>query len=417
MKNDNVMRYVIIGASAAGMAAAQTIRETDCRGRVTILTEESDPPYFRPLIPYLISGKKSAAQMMLSGKGPYTAGDITVNTGVRVAGIDGAQKIVRTAKGMEIPFDRLLIATGSRPHLPPEIENTAATGVFTMRTLAHARAASVRAETARHAVMLGGGLLNLKTAFALLEKGIRVTLVVFSPEVLSQLMEPRDAARIRAALDAAGLKILTGKRATAVISGAGGVQGVLLNDGERLACEMVFIGKGGLPNTGFLKESQLCMDGGVVADRHTATSDANIFAAGDVAVTFDPVTQARVNTGLWTNAVEMGRCAGFNMAGQKTVYSGTFGIMNATQIANEPFVSMGVVHTLGTAYETHIASGKNFYRKIVFSPDGARLAGAVLSGNITGAGLLRLVMRERKPVAAFKHAVINGTLNYGHFLR
>jgi NADPH-dependent 2,4-dienoyl-CoA reductase/sulfur reductase-like enzyme len=154
----------------------------------------------------------------------------------------------------------------------------------------------------------------------------------------------------------------------------------------------------------------------VVADRFATTSDARIFTAGDVAVTHDPVTGEKVNTGLWTNAVEMGRCAGWNMAGRKTAYAGTFGIMNATQIANEPFVSMGIVHTRGTDYETHISSGSDFYRKIVFSPDGSRLAGVVLSGDITGAGLLRLVMRQRMPVSAFKGEIIRGRLNYGHFV-
>lgn len=417
MNTSCVTRHVIIGAGAAGMAAAGAIRETDPGATVTILTEETDPPYFRPLIPYLISGKKTADQMQMTGHGPYTARNIGIATGVRVAGIDTALKTVRMADGSRLPFDRLLIATGSVPRVPPEIEGIPADGVFAMRTLAHARAAAARAETARHAVMLGGGLLNLKTAFALLEKGVAVTLVVFSPEVLSQLMEPQDAVRIRAALDAAGLKILTGRSAAAVVAGADGVQAVLLDSGESLACQMVFIGKGASPGTGFLTGSGMHIDGGVVADRYTAASAPDVFTAGDAAVTFDPVTGTTVNTGLWTNAVEMGRCAGFNMAGKKTVYAGTFGIMNATRIATEPFVSMGVVHTAGTDYETHILSGKGYYRKIVFTPDGTRLAGAVLSGDIANAGLLRAVMREQRSVAAFKKAVISGTLHYGHFLR
>jgi NAD(P)H-nitrite reductase large subunit len=416
MAEKDITRYVIIGGSAAGMSAAQAIRKTDPRGAVTVLSAETDAPYFRPLIPYLISGKKSAAEMMMAGRGPYVGENITVWTGAPVTAIDVKEKNVSIAEGERIYFDRLLIATGASPVIPPEIKGTDAAGVFALRTLAQAKAAAKRVEKARRAVLLGGGLLNLKAAFSLLERGIEVTLVVFSPEVLSQLMEPADAARLRGALIAAGLNIMTGTAATAVCSGPGGVTGVLLDNGRSLACEMVFIGKGVVPNTALLRGSGIELEEGVIAGDDTATSAAGVFTAGDVAMTYDPVLEKRIHTGLWTNAVEMGRCAGFNMAGKPTAYTGTLGIMNATQIGNEPFVSMGIVHTTNTDYETHISSGSGFYRKIVFSPDGRRLAGAVLSGDISGAGLLRAVMRERRPVDAFKSAIISGRLHYGHFL-
>jgi NAD(P)H-nitrite reductase large subunit len=121
-------------------------------------------------------------------------------------------------------------------------------------------------------------------------------------------------------------------------------------------------------------------------------------------------------TGLWTNAVEMGRCAGFNMAGKKTAYAGTFGIMNATQIANEPFVSMGMVHTRNTDYEVHVRATGSTYRKVVFSPDGERLVGVLFIGNITGAGMYRYVIRENMPIREMKSHLINQTLHYGHFM-
>lgn len=416
MSEKDVTRYVIIGGSAAGMAAAQAIRETDLRGAITVLSAEDDAPYFRPLIPYLISGRKSASEMMMAGRGPYVGENITVRTGAVVTAVDVTGKTVALAGKEKISFNRLLIATGASPFIPSEIEGIDIPGVFALRTLSQARAATERVETSRNAVLLGGGLLNLKAAFSLLERGIRVTLVVYSPEVLSQLMEPADAARIRRALISAGLEIVTGTAATAVWGGSRGVTGVLLDNGRSLSCEMVFIGKGVMPNTGFLTGSGIDIEGGVMADDFTATSAPGVFAAGDVAMTFDPVMERRIHTGLWTNAVEMGRCAGFNMAGKPVAYTGTLGIMNATQIGDEPFVSMGIVHTRNTDYETHICSGSGFYRKIVFSPDGTRLAGAVLSGNISGAGLLRAVMRERRPVGQFKSALISGRLHYGHFL-
>jgi nitrite reductase (NADH) large subunit len=409
--------YVIIGGSAAGMAAAQAIREKDPNGIITVLSEEPDMPYFRPLIPYMVTGKKSAGDMQLSGNGPYKGSDIDIHTHSRVDSVNAAEKTV-SVKGREnVSYDRLLLTTGSRPYLPPEIEGTDANGVFALRTLADARAMAERVRVTDHAVMLGGGLLNLKAAFALLERGVKVTLVVYSPEVLSQLMEPDDAWLIRNALDRAGLKIEIGCSATGILSDKSGVTGVTLDDGSEMACQMICIGKGVRPNVEFLTGSEIIIDQGVVVNRYTACNTLDTYAAGDVAVTFDPVTGGRIVTGLWTNAVEMGRCAGYNMTGRKTAYSGTFGIMNATQIADEPFVSMGIVHTKNTDYEVHVRATGSTYRKVVFSQDGNRLVGVLFVGNITGAGMYRYVIRESMPISEMKSLIINQKLHYGHFMR
>jgi len=413
----NHTRYAIIGGSAAGMAAAEAIKKLDVHGQVTVFSEESDMPYFRPLIPFLISGKKQAGDMALIGQGPYQNTDIEVLLQTKVVAIDHNAKTLALADGSKWTYDKLLIATGSKPYIPPEIEGIEAQGVFALRTLADARAAAQRAAQTRHAVMLGGGLLNLKAAFALLERRLKVTLIVRSPEVLSQLMEPADATLIRNALDHAGLKIKTGLSARRIISNGSGVGSVALDDGSEIGCEMVCIGKGVHPNVDFIESNGIQVDKGVVVDRYTRCGVADVFAAGDVAVTFDPISGDRIVTGLWTNAVEMGRCAGFNMAGRPTEYAGTFGILNATQVAEEPFVSMGIVHTSGTQYEVHSASSANAYRKTVFSPDGTRLVGVLLVGDITRAGLYRLVIRERLDVAHIKSHIIGHTLHYGHFLR
>ena len=413
----NKANYVIIGGSAAGMAAAQSIREQDPNGSITVLSDEPDMPYFRPLIPYMVTGKKSARAMELTGNGPYKAAGIDVRTSSRVDSVNIDEQTVSLNGREYLPYDKLLFSTGSRPYIPPEIGGTDASGVFALRTLANARAMAERAAVTDHAVMLGGGLINLKAAFALLERGVKVTLVVYSPEVLSQLMEPEDALLIREALDKAGLKIKTGCNATAILSGKSGVTGVALDDGSEMPCRMVCIGKGVRPNVEFLAGSKILADRGIVVNRFTACNIPDTFAAGDVAVTFDPITGERITTGLWTNAAEMGRCAGFNMAGRKTAYSGTFGIMNATQVADEPFVSMGIVHTKNTDYEVHVHATGSTYRKVVFSPDGDRLVGVLFIGDISKAGMYRYIIREKMPIGQIKSLIVNQKLHYGHFMK
>ena len=413
----NGKQYVIVGGSAAGMAAACAIREQDSKGRLTIYSEEPDEPYFRPLIPFLVSGKKSPRDMAMQGNGPYKQGGIEVCLNSRIQSIDPGGGTIALENGGRIPFDKLLLATGSSPYIPPEIQGTDTEGVFAVRTLSDARLVEKRAHRAKHAVMLGGGLLNLKMAFALLERDIAVTLVVYSPEVLSQLMEPGDAGLIRDALHGVGLKIKTGASAKQILSNGDGVCGVVLEDGSEMACDIVCIGKGVRPNVDIMDAAALHIDKGVVVDRFTATSIEHIHAAGDVAVTFDPISNERIVTGLWTNAVEMGRCAGYNMAGRPTEYTGTFGILNATQVADEPFVSMGVVHTAGTDFETHVIASHRAYRKVVFSPDGSRLVGILLVGDISKAGLYRFVIRERMDIKEIKTHIIQQRLHYGHFIR
>ncbi len=180
-------------------------------------------------------------------------------------------------------------------------------------------------------------------------------------------MDPEDAALIRKALDDAGLEIKTGAAAIGIRSDHTGVTGVVLDDNSEIACEMVCIGKGVRPNVEFLEGSGIKLKKGIVADRHTACSRPDTFAAGDVAVTHDPISGEPVMTALWTNAVEMGRCAGLNMSGLPTAYSGAFGILNATQVANIPFVSMGIVHTRELDCEIHCHTTRMSRRKMVFS--------------------------------------------------
>lgn len=413
----NTAKYLIVGGSAAGMAAAHTIRRHDPMAPVTVLTDETDTPYFRPMIPFVISGKKKSQEMAMEGFGPYTEKDIFVETDSRVVSVDTESRKVVLENNRVFTYEKILFATGSRPFMPRDIKGIESNGVFALRTLAHARKMDTRAAQTQHAVLLGGGLLNLKAAFALLDRGIKVTLVVYSPQVLSQLMDPEDAVLIRKALDDAGLEIRTGAAALEIVSDSNGVKGIVLDDHTKISCQMVCIGKGVMPNIEFLENSSIKREKGIVADLHTACSQPDTFAAGDVAVTHDPLSGEPVMTALWTNAVEMGRCAGLNMAGLPTAYTGTFGILNATQIANMPFVSMGGVHTKDLDCEIHRCEAHGSYRKMVFSPDGSRLIGMVLIGDISNAGLYRHVIQEKMPVENFKHQIIDHCLHWGHFIR
>jgi len=411
------VRYVIIGASAAGMAAASAIREVDSHGTITVLSEEPDMPYFRPLLPFFITDEKSISDLALIGQGPYTGTGIDIRLKSRAEAVNADNQTVSIKGGEQVPYDKLLIATGSRPIIPSDIRDIEIPGVFTLRTLADARGITQRAKSARQVVMLGGGMLNTKATFALLALGLEVTMVELETQVLPWLMEPDAAELIYNSLTSAGLNIITGCTVSGIVPGDSDVKGVVLDNGQELPCQMLCIGVGVTPNIDFLSQSGVQVDKGVIVDRFTACNVNNVYAAGDVAATFDPITGQRIVTGLWTNAVEMGRCAGRNMAGITSEYAGTFGIFNATQVADIPFVSMGIVHTAGTEYEAHVFSTPKTYRKLVFDATGERLVGALFIGDISHAGLYRYVIREKMPTARIKPFIINHSLHYGNMLR
>jgi len=399
------------------MAAAGVILELDPKGTITVLSEEPHPPYFRPMIPFLISREKGPSDIMLKGCGAFPSNGVNLRLNSRVAGVNTQDQTVSLAAGDAVAYDKLLIATGSRPLIPPGIEGTGADGVFALRSLAHAESLAKRAGLAKQVVMLGVGLLNLKTALELAKMGLEVTLVEQELEVLPRLMDSSAGALINEALSSLGINVMTGCTVTRILTGSGGVSGVLLDDGQEIPCQLVCIGVGGEPNVEFLARSGIQVEHGVVADRFMTCNIKNVFTAGDVAATTNPVTGQRIVTGLWTNAVEMGRCAGQNMAGRPTEYPGSFVVLNASQVADVPFVSMGTVHTDSTDYETHVSANGGSYHKMVFTPDGSRLIGALLVGDISRAGLYRYLIREGSPVDDVKSEIIGHRLHYGHFLR
>jgi NAD(P)H-nitrite reductase large subunit len=413
--------HIIIGAGAAGMAAAAAIREQDAAARITVVSAEADRPYYRPLIPFLISGQKDPEQMSLEGQGPFRTDGIEIKLDTPAIAIDTERRAVVLDNGQELAYDKLLIATGSRPILPKTVRKRSIPGVYSLRTLADARSIVQRSQTARQVVMLGGGMLNVKTAFALKVLGLEVTLVEIEKSVLPWLMEADAAALIHNALLEAGLKVITGATLRRLrYEPNNGIKRVELSSGEALACQMLLIGIGIRPNIALLESTPVRCEQGAVIDTHCACNVDNVYAAGDVAARVDPVSGAVAKTGLWTHAVEMGRCAGLNMAGRPIEYDRPYGVLNATQVADIPFVSMGVVHTTGTDYETHVSATSNAYRKLVFSASGDhrsdRLMGALFVGDITNAGLYRHFIYQRKPVVNIKSYMIGHRLHYGHLL-
>ncbi|NOY43933.1 MAG: FAD-dependent oxidoreductase [Deltaproteobacteria bacterium] len=371
------MRHVIVGASAAGLAAAEAVCAVDPSAEVTLLTEEPYPPYCRPLISYALAGEVPHTLYDL----PLRCADrIQVRTSTRVLRVDPEEKAVFLKKGESLSFDRLLLATGAVPRLLGMAGEDAA-NVFGFRARADAEAIDREIRGgARTALVLGGGLVGVKVAHALAARGLEVTLCIGSEAPLSQVVNPEAGRRVAEALEEEGVAVRTGYRPSALVGGEDGRITAVRFDppGEILRCDLVVRGKGVRPRTELAELLGFGDRDGIPVDARLRTPLPGIWAAGDVARTFDVAWQApRVNA-IWPAAVEQGALAGRNMAGGHEAYPGSLA-MNSVKVGRLHLVSAGITRPPEGPYEVReVWDPAAGYRRVVLR-DGV-LVGAVVIG-------------------------------------
>lgn len=400
------MKYVIIGNSAAGIFAVEAIRELDIEGDIVLLTDEPGSAYSRCMTTHYIAGRVTEDRMRIRTGDFYRRLAVDARFGVRVSAVDPARRKVRCEGGEEISFDRLLVASGASPQLP-EIPGIRAEGVYTLRTLEDARAISRRAARGGQAVVLGAGPVGLKTAYALLQRGMQVSVVVGSPQVLSQVMDAKGARLVQQHLEESGMKFYLGCRVEEILrDNQGQVKGIRMHDRTELPCSLVVAGKGVRPNTGFLAGSGLEINRGLVVNEYLETSEPGIYAAGDVAETYDLAWEdVRVNA-TWPNAAAQGRLAGRNMAGCRERYPGSLGL-NSLEFSGLSAITAGITKAGGPEFEVleSMDEAARRYRRLVFR--GECLVGYVTVNDVDGAGALTARIKARVPVRD-KRALLEG---------
>jgi len=404
------MRHLIIGGSIAGIAAARAIRSRDSAADITLVTAESGRPYYRPLIPYLIENPDK--DIGFSGD-PYDAyASRTVRAAVE--GVNARAREVVLAGGERLSYDRLLIAAGARP-LVPDIDGLRGAGSFHLRSAEDALAIGGYAKDKKEAVIIGAGLVGIKAALALKTVGVTATLIEQKEQILIGRIDRRGAAIIQKALDEAGCRCLTLNTVKSIAREAGGVTGAVLESGEQIRAEMLVTAAGTEPDVSFLKDSGIGLNRGVVVNERLETTEEGIYAAGDVAEYTDAVSGKPSVSALWTNAEEMGRLAGTNMAGSALTYHGFLGTMIATEILGLPFVSVGMIDPAeAEGYEVFVDDQPGNYRKLVFRDN--RLSGFVFLGDVNGAGIYTNLVRNRIALNGLRTDSVVDVLKYIRFL-
>lgn len=387
------MKYVIIGASAAGMSAAQAIRKYDPDSNIRIISEESAAPYSRIFIPKLITGEVELADILIRPEEQIKRLRIKLIKGATVNNINSKTKTLQMNNGARIKYDKLLIAAGASPKLP-QIKGVGLPGVFGFRNLQDAGEIRTGAEHCQRVVIIGGGLVSLKAAEALNHFDLDVHIIVRSPQLLSQMLDQQSVQWVLQKILAQGITVHFGLDVVA-ISGKNNVEGVVLDNGRKISCQMVIVGKGVQSNLTFLNGSNLKTDKGILVDRRQRSNLADIYAAGDIAQTPDFFKAGHTIKALWPNAVQQGKIAGMNMAGKEIANPDEISA-NIVNLFGLNLASCGQIKKINAADDEMVFQNADVFRKLIFHNN--VLNGAVLLGEVHHIGILRALILSKKDV-------------------
>ncbi len=397
-------RYVIVGNGPAGVNAIEAIRKVDEEGEITNLCAEPYPPYSRPLLPFFIGSQISEEKVFFRRPSFYSDNRVVPLLGEKVIEIDPERQVVISASGSRIPYDKLLIASGGTPRRP-RIEGIELKNILYLTTLDYAKEIINQIPHTKRALILGGGPLGLKAALSLSHHGIEVKIIIASPYVMSQVLDGESAEVIERKLRDSGVDITLGRSVVAV-EGREKVEEAVLDNGDRLKCELIIIGKGLTPNLEFLSATRLIrVNVGIIVNHYLQTSAENVYAAGDVAESYDILSGKSSVVAVWPRASEQGYCAGFNMAGFPKEYAGAHR-MNSLDFEGVSCIVMGDVRTIKEDYKVIIQRDfqKRVYQKIVL--EGGKIRGAAIIGRIVNVGGINRFIRRRVYVEPFKASLL-----------
>lgn len=310
----------IIGAGQAGGWAAVTLRREGFTGAIVLVGDETHPPHERPpLSKAVLSGAATPDSTRLQKSDAFEALGLDWKPGVRVARIDRGAKRLAMANGETIAYDKLILCTGGRAR-QLSAPGAASVPVHTLRTIDDALALAPALAAGRRLVVVGGGWIGLEVAATARKQGADVV-VIESQSRLCERTVPRDMSEHLLALHRShGTRILLGTAIQHLAAAADGSCVVTLTDGEAIPCDVVVAGVGMLPNDELARDAGLVCDGGVVVDHQCRTSDQDIFAAGDVAVTPNPWAGRALRLESWQNAQEQGVAAARSALGLDVDY-------------------------------------------------------------------------------------------------
>src|SRR5208283_1273472 len=394
-------KYVVVGASAAGIGAVEAIREIDQAGTITIISDETCAHYSRPMISDLVSGKADIQKMKCRSDEFWKENNIEAVTGKKATAINLTEKTVQLDSGEKVAYEKLLIATGGKPFVP-KMEGSDKDGVFTFTTMADAQRLSAKIDSvnAKAAVVIGAGLIGISVTEALIKRGLKVTMVELQEKILSLLLDAKGSDLVEGVIRKAGVNVVTGQSVQKIVGkpdNEGAVGGVILTKGDQLPCDLVIVAIGVVPRTELVAGTAVKINRGIVVDNMMQTT---------VAETYDFIMNQNRLLPLWPLAVSEGQVAGYNMAGKTTAYMGGTN-MSSLKYFGIPIVSIGLANPKeDPALEVLVQNDAehNVYKKLVLKNN--VIVGLTLVNRIEHAGVLFYLMKNTINVKKVKQKLL-----------
>lgn len=388
------MKYVIIGNSTAAVNAIEAIREIDREGSITVLSDEKHFSYGRPLISYYLYGKISLENMNYKGLDFYEKNDVTTLLGVTAVKIDSEKKTVLLEDGREIEYDKLLVATGSRPFVPPMAGLEKVKEKYSFMKLDDALSLEKALGKDKNVLIIGAGLIGLKCLEGILDRVGKVTVVDMANRVLPSILDEEGSLIIQKQLEEKGVTFILND---SVAEFSCGTQ-ALLKSGKALNFDILVLAVGVRANIELVKDAGGDCERGILTDESQKTSLPDIYAAGDCAASLDYLTNTKKVLALLPNAALQGRTAGHNMAGKEETF--TQGIpMNAIGFFGSHVMTAGYYE--GEVYEEKTSST---YKKLFYRDN--LLKGFIIIGDIARAGIYTSLIRNKTPLDTINFELI-----------
>jgi NAD(P)H-nitrite reductase large subunit len=406
-------KYLIIGNSAGGIGAAEAIRQADKKGALTIVSEEPYRAYSRPLISKYLAGERTLEELLFRPLDFYDQNNILFLPGKKVTHLELDGWTARLEDNEQIAWEKLLLAVGGRP-IFPKMKGSDKKGVFTFTSLDDAKAVDRFLDNARKALVIGGGLIGISVTEALVKRGINVLVVEMKERILNTILDEQASLMAEEILKQAGVEIITG-HTVVEINGRETVEGVVLDNGEAMSCDLVLVAIGVSPRPELALDANLRVNRGIVVDRHMATNHPHVYACGDVAEAYDFVYGENRLTPIWPNAYIGGRIAGYNMAGIPTQYAGGTA-MNSLNYFGIDIASAGMPTAPDDdSYEVISRQANSAYQKVILKNN--LIMGMISVGNIEKSGIIFGLMRDRVNVESFKQSLLADNFGLSFFPR
>lgn len=401
-KNKEIIDYVILGASAAGINAAKTLRELDKDASILIISKD-EKIYSRCMLHHVISNHKTVEKINFVEDDFEKVNNIDWIKGISIEKLDTDNKLVKFGK-KSIKYNKLLIATGADAFIPPIQNLSESNFVYTLRHIDDVYKIKDRIISHKKVAIIGAGLVGIDALVGLLEyKDIEVSLINTGEFILNKQLDKFSAKVYEDKFIKKGAKLYNKASIKEITKKENNdVAGIKLNDGTLVECDMIIVATGVRPNTDFIDISKIEYDRGIVINNKCETNIKDVYAAGDVVG----------KNAIWPLAVKQGITAAYNMVGVEKEIGDSFALKNSMNFIGIPTVSLGMVEPLDETYKVVVRKSDNEYKKFIYKDN--IIYGMIAQGDISYTGSIAYLIQHKVEIPQLETNIFD--IGYGEFL-